>query len=289
MAGTQASLAVAEPCQKLKHEPYTTLGEPPVARFRNAGWPGLLNGTASERTMLHLAGRGLGVDARLACIQAAALFHNLSVGDCAQVACFGQDLHLARLAVLYRQGDPVRDVSLLISGRAKITRIGPGGEEVILWLRKPGDVLPGLGLPAGTASAVTVQAMSPCDVLSWSAPAFAALLERFPVLHRNAVSITVQSLLELQERFCELATEQASARLARTLVRMATDVNSNPEDAGRIKISRSELAQMTGTTSFTVSRLLTEWRQRGLLDCGRETVQVRDLSQLLVLADQAAA
>ena len=45
-------------------------------------------------------------------------------------------------------------------------------------------------------------------------------------------------------------------------------------------ISREDLAQMTGTTLFTVSRLLAAWEARGILRPGREAVTVNDVQSL---------
>ena len=53
-----------------------------------------------------------------------------------------------------------------------------------------------------------------------------------------------------------------------------------------IALSRQELAQLTGTTLFTVSRLLSQWEQRGIVAARREAVLVRDLPALVELSQQ---
>lgn len=292
MAGTQAAqFALVKTL--VPHKPETqhrgALQDSPAIRFRPTGPARFTKLATGDHTTVHLADRGLGVDARLACIRQAPLFHGLSLGDCAQIACVARDQDLPRRAMLYRQGEPIRSVSLLSAGRAKVTQIGAGGEEVILWLRGAGEVLGGLGLLSGTANPATVQAIEPCHVLSWDAQTLESLSERFSVLHRNTANILLESLLRMQERFRELATEKVASRLARTLVRLLADAAPRPGDAVRIGLSREELAQMTGTTLFTVSRLLSEWKQRGILDGLREAVVVHNVQRLMELADEAAA
>jgi CRP/FNR family transcriptional regulator, nitrogen oxide reductase regulator len=51
-----------------------------------------------------------------------------------------------------------------------------------------------------------------------------------------------------------------------------------------ISLSRAELAQLTGTTLFTVSRLLSQWDVLGIVDARRESVMVRDLPALVELS-----
>jgi CRP-like cAMP-binding protein len=54
-----------------------------------------------------------------------------------------------------------------------------------------------------------------------------------------------------------------------------------PVDSGiEVGLSREELAQMTGTTLFTVSRLISLWETRGIVKARREAVVVSDINLL---------
>lgn len=92
-------------------------------------------------------------------------------------------------------------------------------------------------------------------------------------------------LQQLEERFRELATEQVAPRLARMLVRLLQHVGRPMESAVRVDLSRDELAQMTGTTLFTVSRLLSQWEERGIVRTTRGAVMVQDLRHLCELTE----
>jgi CRP-like cAMP-binding protein len=87
-------------------------------------------------------------------------------------------------------------------------------------------------------------------------------------------------LRELEERFRELATEQVAPRLARQLIRLQEQ--AHPPQNGKVEIglSREGLAQMTGTTIYTVSRLLSDWQAHGLLNSRRESVIISDVQSL---------
>jgi CRP-like cAMP-binding protein len=89
----------------------------------------------------------------------------------------------------------------------------------------------------------------------------------------------------LEERYRELATERVPPRLARALVRLVGHVGRPCEAGVRVALTREELAQMVGTTLFTVSRLLSQWESNGLVLGRREAVVVRDLSGLADFAD----
>ncbi len=227
------------------------------------------------------------MDERLACIRQASLFRGLSLEDCTYIASQMQERHLERHQMLFRQGELRRQIFLIISGQVKVTQLGPAGNEVILWLRGPGEVVDGLGLAPGIPHESAARALEPCRVVCWDVTAIEALSERFPILHRNMVTILAEHLCGIQNRFHELATEKVALRLARTLVRLLGGMGRRAGEVVRISLSREELAQMTGTTLFAVSRLLSEWTQRGIIEARRGSVLVCDSSRLLELAGEA--
>ena len=54
-------------------------------------------------------------------------------------------------------------------------------------------------------------------------------------------------------------------------------------------ITRQDIAELTGTTLHTVSRLLNDWKQRGIVDCGRKRVVLRSPAALARLSSAAPA
>jgi CRP-like cAMP-binding protein len=55
-----------------------------------------------------------------------------------------------------------------------------------------------------------------------------------------------------------------------------------------VSLSREELAQMTGTTLFTISRLLSRWGEDGFVLPRREAVVIRDPLRLQQMGDAEA-
>jgi len=121
-------------------------------------------------------------------------------------------------------------------------------------------------------------------MLAWDKPIFEALSQRLPTLRRNTARILEERLQEMQERFREIATEKVAPRLSSELVRLLHQVGRRVNGHVEISLSREELAQLTGTTLFTVSRLLCQWEVRGIVSSRRETVLVRNLPALIELS-----
>jgi CRP-like cAMP-binding protein len=98
-------------------------------------------------------------------------------------------------------------------------------------------------------------------------------------MRRNISRILSAQLQQMEDRFRELATECVSRRLALTLSRLGAQIGRATSEGIQISITREELAQMTGTTVFTVSRLLSAWSAQKLLISRRESVVVPNSSQ----------
>jgi len=208
------------------------------------------------------------------------LFSGVLPEDYRRISAAARVKEFERGDMLYIEGDSVRQVLLLTSGLAKITQLGMSGMEVILRFSVPGDVLGAAGLSSTGSHCTTAQAFRVCRALVWDALTFKALVERFPVLHRNMVRILGGELLELEERFREVATERVGPRVARQLVRLLEKIGRPVDGAIEIGLSREDLAQMTGTTLFTVSRLFSAWEARGMVRPRRESVTVCDVQSL---------
>jgi CRP-like cAMP-binding protein len=186
--------------------------------------------------------------------------------------------------ILYIEGDPVQHVLLLVSGSVKTTQHSENGLEVILGLNVPGDVLGAVGLFSAGRHCTTAQAFRPCRALVWDTPSFKALVDRFPVLRQNLIQILGQYTHELEQRFREVATEKVAPRVAQQLARLAKKMGRPVDGAVEVCVSREELAQMTGTTLFTVSRLLSSWEALGLVRLRREAVAIYDVASLKGIA-----
>jgi CRP/FNR family transcriptional regulator, nitrogen oxide reductase regulator len=91
----------------------------------------------------------------------------------------------------------------------------------------------------------------------------------------------------MQARYEELATEQVEQRLARTLLRLIQRTGRRVEGGVLIdvRLSRQEMAEMTGTSLFTVSRILNRWQEAGLIELRRQRVLVRHPHGLVSIAE----
>lgn len=211
------------------------------------------------------------------------LFEGLPSSVCTNILSSARPREFMCRDVMFFAGDPIREVVLLTDGRVKITQLSENGTEVILRLTFPGKVVSPLALVPGRTHSSTAIALQAGELLAWDAATFEAALERFPALRRNATSIMERRICEIEKRFCEISTGTASPRLANGVVRLLDQIGHKVNGHFEVNISQEVLAEMTAMTSFTASRVLTNWEQQGLVNLRREVIEVRNVPGLLKL------
>lgn len=217
---------------------------------------------------------------RVAMMCASALFSGLSKDECLEIASCARARTFARDELLFTQGQSARNLVMIQSGSAKLSQLGPNGNEVILWMTGSGDPV---GMPADSVSCshtCSARAMEKCHALVWEYSRLQSLMAEYPQIGRNVSQILSNRLTELQERFREVATEKVAQRLALALLRLVKQVGKPAKGGMEVSLSREELAQMTGTTLFTISRLLSKWGEEGFVLPQREAVVVLDSRRL---------
>ena len=223
---------------------------------------------------------------RTTAMQQFPVFATLSASEFKEVTSAAHEKLLPRRETIYNEGDPIREVFLLTAGCVKVTQLGPNGQEVILRLHGASELIGAQGLSAGKLHLATARAIQTSTALVWEASVFESISDRIPSLRRNTARILGERLQEMEERFREISTQKVAARLSHQLIRLLNQLGRGTDQIVEIGLSREELAQLTGTTLFTVSRLLSQWEQQGIISSRREAVVVCNVQALAALSEE---
>lgn len=192
-----------------------------------------------------------------------------------------------RRARLWEAGDDADALYVLLAGRIKLVRGNAEGQEVIVRFVGPGEILGAVAaLPAARYPA-TAEVVDDAHLAVWPRELLATLAAAHPELPTALLGVVARRMGEVQGQLQELATERVARRVARALLRLAAQLGEKTEAGVRIDLplSRQSLAELTGTTLFTVSRLLSAWESEGLLEVGRERVTIRSPHGLVRIAE----
>jgi len=219
------------------------------------------------------------------------VFQGLSVKALAEVAAKGTVRRLARRDILFHQGDPAEEFAVVLEGRLKLTQVSAEGQEVIVRYLGPGEMCAVVALFPDQSYPVTAEAAADARVIGWPRRKLDALLRDHPQLALNALRLLTERMGELSDRLRELATERVARRVARALLRLARKAGRRTDRGVEIDmpLTREDIARLSGTTLFTVSRLMADWEEAGIVESGRERVVVRSPHGLVAIAEDLAA
>ncbi|HSV84989.1 MAG TPA: Crp/Fnr family transcriptional regulator [Levilinea sp.] len=204
------------------------------------------------------------------------LFVGLPARELEIIMAEAQELSFDEGSYVFYQDDPAERIFVLKSGRVKLYQVSDDGQQILMRMLTPGMMFAAISLVEGAVYPVSAEAAEPVEVIYWSQEAMLGMIRQFPVLAINAVKILAGHVREFQNRFREQATERVERRLARTVLRLANQAGRKIEQGVLIDIplTRQDLAEMSGTTLFTVSRILSQWEDRGLVLGSRERLVV---------------
>lgn len=188
---------------------------------------------------------------------------------------------------LFYQDDPADRIFILKHGRVKLYQLSEDGQQVMMRVMTPGILIAAIGLVEGAVYPVSAEAAEACKVVYWSHETMLNYVERFPKLALNAMKVLAGHVREFQNRYRELATERVERRLARTVLRLANQVGRKTEEGVLLDLplTRQDLAEMSGTTLYTVSRILSKWESQGLVHAERERILIRFPHGLVSIAE----
>ncbi len=215
------------------------------------------------------------------------LFQKLEQAEREEIVAAANTVRHPRGQVLFRQGSGAKSFYVLRQGRVKLTQLTADGELVLVRLVMPGEAFGGVAALGERTYPVSAEASEDSVALSWSGRTMDRLLRKHPQLALNFIELLAERLHDMQARYEELATEQVEQRLARTLLRLLKRAGREVEGGTLVdvRLSRQELAEMTGTSLFTVSRILNRWQEAGVIQSHRQRIVVLDRQALADIAE----
>ena len=215
------------------------------------------------------------------------VFQNATDEDLHLIARLGIERSIEEGEYFFFQGDPADYLYVLISGRAKLMQTNPAGQQVNLRTINGWQMFGALGaVREGATYPASAQALENSTALAIKSEDLRGLMQTRPYLSFDLMKLMTGYIQEMQERYRELATEKVERRIARSLLRLASQMGSKNQGGIELTFTRQDLAEMSGTTLYTVSRVLSDWERQGLVEAGRERVLIRNPHGVVSIAEE---
>jgi CRP-like cAMP-binding protein len=215
------------------------------------------------------------------------IFAGLGPNDIDEILREARSVRYAKGSAIFDQGAEARSFFVLLHGHLRVEKTTPQGQQIVVRYVSAGELFGVARAMALTHYPATAVAVVDSVALSWPSASWPRLVARFPSLATGALQTVGNRLQDAQTRVIEMSSEQVEQRVAHALLRLAKQAGIKVEGGVEIDfpISRQDVAEMTGTTLHTVSRILSAWEQQGLVEGGRQRIVLRDPHKLFGLAE----
>lgn len=203
------------------------------------------------------------------------------------------DIHQNFRQQHYREGDIIQTtgglanrLSIVAAGMVKMIRPTIDGQDVLLDFLGPGEHFGSLAELGDAVYREDVTAHTGCCILYTTTEQFQAILEGYPVVALSTLRLVAARLRDAQSTIEQLSAYPVNHRVASTLLQLAEKIGRAKGEGTLIQmpLSRQDIADMTGATVETVSRVMSDFRRNGLIDSGRRWISVLDEKGLAKIA-----
>ena len=184
---------------------------------------------------------------------------------------------------LFSEGDVGERVFLIEHGWVTLRSVGPNGEEMILGLRGPGEVVGEMSAFDGAPRTATALAVDAVDAVVAPATEVANVLARDVAAANDFSRILVRRLRESDRQRVEFTVLDTLARVARRLLDLCDRFGTPGPDGVvhvELPLAQDELASWCGSSREATVKALRTLRELGAISTGRRRVTVHDREKL---------
>jgi CRP-like cAMP-binding protein len=210
------------------------------------------------------------------------LFEQLAADDLKKIEARSKSRTFPRGTPIYLPMDETNAVFLLASGRAKICHLTADGKQSILAFIEPGELFGELALLDVGPRDEYAESVEKSTIVLIPGEVMHELMESHVGITLGVTKMIGMRRRRIEQRLKNLLFLSNRERLAHLLLELAEQYGTQ-ENGGlrlRIQLSHQDLANIVGSTRETVTVVLGEMQQQGLLSLGRRRIVILDLAKL---------
>ncbi len=226
-------------------------------------------------------------DSRLRILHELPFFKILSHKEINDINKIFRDYHYLAGETIYFSGEKSTQLCVIAAGSVKLVKHSFEGQDVLIDILKQGEFFGTLETLGESVYQETAESQANSCILKINSEQFRNILQKYPLSALNVVDVISERLRLAYEMMKQLSVQTVEQRIAFTLLKLANKVGEQ-KDVGlliQLPFSRSDLAGMTGTTTETASRIMSQFQKQGIINTGRQWVSITDYKKLKHLAE----
>lgn len=189
---------------------------------------------------------------------------------------------------IFFQGNPPFGLYCIATGKIKVSKVGNDGKESIVRIAGPGDVLGHRSLFSKENYSATATVIEDSSICFLDKNFIYTALKEDPTISLTLIEKLAKDMGAAESRNASMSQKSARERLAELFLTFKKAYGIEEKD-GRtrldIKLNRDEIASIVGTAHETIIRLISEFKDEGILEQEGKTIFIVDEDKLIEFAN----
>lgn len=209
------------------------------------------------------------------------IFNGLNEGELESLKQAMSCTYQKRGNILYHEGSRINGTYLVIKGILKIYKTGFDGKEQIIRFAKDGDLIGFRSIISDELACTTAKVVNESVLCYIPGDVLTSLIKINPEFAMSLMKLTCRELGESNKFLTDIAQKTVRERLAEVLLLLMDTFDLDEDSNLKISLTREELANMVGTATESVIRLLSEFKSDKLIELNGRKIKLLNIPKLI--------
>jgi CRP/FNR family transcriptional regulator, polysaccharide utilization system transcription regulator len=176
--------------------------------------------------------------------------------------------------ILYQEGNRISGFFCVNSGVIKVFKTGFDGKEQIIRFAKKGDIIAYRSVLSNELACTSAKVIEDCNVCFIPSEILIQFIKSNPAYSLELLKLACHELGEANSFITDIAQKTVRERLAEILLLLVNDFGLDDEQFLKVSLTREELANIVGTATESVIRLLSEFKSDKLVELNGRKIKI---------------
>jgi CRP-like cAMP-binding protein len=207
-------------------------------------------------------------------LESGSLFKHLTTEE-VQILNYEKDFRQYRRGdILYQEGNRISGFFCINSGVIKVFKTGFDGKEQIIRFAKKGDIIAYRSVLSNELACTSAKVIEDCQVCFIPSEVLIQFIKTNSAYSLELLKLACHELGEANSFITDIAQKTVRERLAEILLLLTNDFGLDEENFLKVSLTREELANIVGTATESVIRLLSEFKSDKLVELNGRKIKI---------------
>jgi CRP-like cAMP-binding protein len=207
-------------------------------------------------------------------LEKGSVFRHLSPEEVEMMNFQKEHRHFKRGDILYQEGSRISGFYCIHSGIIKVYKTGFDGKEQIIRFAKAGEIIAYRSVLSNETACTSAKVIEDCQVCFIPAEILISLIRANSSFALELLKLACHELGEANAFITDIAQKTVRERLAEILLLLVSDFGLDEQNYLKISLTREELANIVGTATESVIRLLSEFKADSLVELTGRKIKI---------------